>query len=617
MMRSATGPTARLVTRAGVAASEGIVERRGRAWGRVLGRLVLFVAALGLGLGVVVGGLAVYHEGGTGRILPGISIDGLDVGGLTPAEAHAAVAEHLAPLSSGAVSVRSGLGTYRVAFADVGRGADVDAMVEEAAALGRGGTWLDETLASIRLRLEPRDVALRLTYDHDKAAAALARFADRMTLGPVDAKVASIASGFEVGRGVDGHALDVEAAVAAVDAAMRDRGTPDGAVIKASVRSVVPKLTDDMVQAAITRANAMAADLKVSVGKQTWKLAAAKIRSWITFGWQDGVYGPQIDRAKIPDALKKIAKTVSRPVRDAAFLRDKHGRIVGSMADRAGQKLDVAASAEAIASTIEARAEAADPAPVELAMTVLAPKLTAAEAAKKAPLMVKVGGWTTYYQVSAHNGFGANITVPTRVLNGTVVQPGAVFDFWDALGEVSLRTGYKMGGAIIGGHSVEGKALAGGICAASTTLFNAALRGGFDILARQPHWYYITRYPLGLDATVSNTQTMRFRNDTVYPILIRGFASPGVVRYEIWSVPNGRTVTLSRPSVSNVVPGYDTTVKTSALPAGTSERTEWPVDGKDVVVTRTVKDGHGRVIHRDTFVSHYHRMVGINRIGVG
>jgi vancomycin resistance protein YoaR len=196
------------------------------------------------------------------------------------------------------------------------------------------------------------------------------------------------------------------------------------------------------------------------------------------------------------------------------------------------------------------------------------------------------------------------------------VAPGATFDFWAQLGEVSIRRGYRLGGAIVGGHSVEGKALAGGICAASTTLFNAALRSGFEILARQPHWYYITRYPLGLDATVSGSQTMRFRNDTRYPILIRGFASPGVVRYEIWSVPNGRTVSLSRPQVTNVVAGSDSTVKASDLPKGTSERIEWPVDGKDVVVTRTVRDSSGRVIHRDTFVSHYHRMIGINRIGI-
>ena len=181
---------------------------------------------------------------------------------------------------------------------------------------------------------------------------------------------------------------------------------------------------------------------------------------------------------------------------------------------------------------------------------------------------------------------------------------------------MSFRTGYRLGGAIVGGHSVEGKALAGGICATSTTLFNAALRGGFEIDARQPHWYYITKYPLGLDATVSQSQTMRFTNDTKYPILIRGFASPGIVRFEIWSVPNGRTVTLSRPQVSNVVKGYDTTVQTATLRRGQSNRTEWPVDGKDVVVTRTVRDANGNVIHHETYVSHYHRMVGINMVGI-
>ena len=111
---------------------------------------------------------------------------------------------------------------------------------------------------------------------------------------------------------------------------------------------------------------------------------------------------------------------------------------------------------------------------------------------------------------------------------------------------------------------------------------------------------------------------MRFRNDTPNPILIRGFASPGVVRFEIWSVPNGRTVSLSRPSVSNVVKGFDTTVEDGVdCGEGTSQRTEWPVDGKDVVVTRTVRDANGRIIHHETYVSHYHRMIGINMVGIG
>jgi hypothetical protein len=35
----------------------------------------------------------------------------------------------------------------------------------------------------------------------------------------------------------------------------------------------------------------------------------------------------------------------------------------------------------------------------------------------------------------------------------------------------------------------------------------------------------------------------------------------------------------------------------------------------DVVVRRTVREADGRIVHSDTFVSHYHRMVGITLVG--
>jgi vancomycin resistance protein YoaR len=590
-------------------------ERTRHLW-RPGRRFLLFVVTALLGAGAVLGGLLALHERQIGRILPGISAAGVDIGGMTPEEARTALAARLADLSAGSISVRSGVGSTTIAFADVGRVPDLDTMVAEAVSLGRGGSWLDETIAGIRLQLRPDSVDLRLGYDHDRAAAAIASFVDRMTLNAIDASVVRGSAGFAVTSSIDGYRIDGAATLDAIDRAMRDPATRDGAAVEAPVGRVAPALTSEAATSATLAANRVSDVLKMIIGSKTWQIGPKQIRPWIGFSWVNGQYRPVIDRTLIPAALKRIAKAVSRPVLDAEFLRDKRGHIVGSKADRAGRKLDMAASTAAIADTLEARVDVPTPGPIKLVVAMIAPKRTTEEAAKRAPLMSMVGSWTTYYQVAAHNGFGANITVPTRVLNGTVVAPGAVFDFWAGLGEVSLRTGYKLGGAIVGGHSVEGKALAGGICAASTTLFNAALRGGFEILQRQPHWYYITRYPLGLDATVSGSQTMRFRNDTAFPILIRGFASPGIVRYEIWSVPNGRTVTLSRPVVTNVVPGADSTVNAPDLPKGTSERIEWPVDGKDVVVTRIVRDASGRVIDRDTFVSHYHRMIGINRIGI-
>jgi vancomycin resistance protein YoaR len=142
--------------------------------------------------------------------------------------------------------------------------------------------------------------------------------------------------------------------------------------------------------------------------------------------------------------------------------------------------------------------------------------------------------------------------------------------------------------------------------------------------ARRNHYYYIDRYPLGLDATVfisasGAKQSMSFTNDTDYPVLIRGYGyrkgSAGYVKFEIYSVPNGRKTTFSKPIVRNVRYATDTVQYTSSLAPGVRQRVEYPVDGKQVTVTRTVRDRKGKVIHRDTYYSNYARITGIVLVG--
>ena len=142
--------------------------------------------------------------------------------------------------------------------------------------------------------------------------------------------------------------------------------------------------------------------------------------------------------------------------------------------------------------------------------------------------------------------------------------------------------------------------------------------------ARRNHFYYIDRYPLGLDATVfisgsGSKQTMSFTNDTDYPVLIRGYkirnGSRGYVRFVLYSVPNGRRTTFSRPTVRNVRRATDTVQYTSSLAPGVRQRIEFPVDGKQVWVTRTVRDKKGKVIHRETYYSNYARITGVTLVG--
>ncbi|MBA2701694.1 MAG: VanW family protein, partial [Chloroflexi bacterium] len=261
---------------------------------------------------------------------------------------------------------------------------------------------------------------------------------------------------------------------------------------------------------------------------------------------------------------------------------------------------------------------------LEPALIEKRPVLTTAQAEAARPKMRKISSWTTYFPLTIKNGFGVNIWLPARLIDGYVVAPRAEFDFWDAIGPVTRARGYKSGGAIINGRTEPQGALAGGICSCSTTLFNAALRAGYEMGARRNHFYYIDRYPLGLDATVfisgsGSRQTMSFTNDTDYPILIRGHkiqkGLSGYVRFDLFSVPNGRQVSFSRPLVRDVRPATDTIEYTDELPAGQQERIEYPVDGKKVTVSRTVRDRYGKVIHKDTYFSNYARITGVTLVG--
>ena len=198
--------------------------------------------------------------------------------------------------------------------------------------------------------------------------------------------------------------------------------------------------------------------------------------------------------------------------------------------------------------------------------------------------VTKIGEWTTNYSPGPLNGDGINIQIPTSIINGYVVEPGATFDYLKVIGPITSPP-YTAGAAIIHGHTVEDGVLGGGMCSSSTTLFNAAMRAGLDIQARRNHTYYISRYPVGLDATVwiagpTAQQTMSFVNDLQYPILIKGInAQQGHVRD--LRRPRRPTVELSDPVVENAQTAQTYFEYTTPCPPGKQSLVEFTVDGFD------------------------------------
>ena len=155
------------------------------------------------------------------------------------------------------------------------------------------------------------------------------------------------------------------------------------------------------------------------------------------------------------------------------------------MASKDGRELDVDATIARIAAEIEARGTGRPSASVGVALATIQPKMTTEEAQKIAPVMVKLGSWTTYFPISERNYFGANIWRPAQIINGTVLAPGQTFDWWrrDLARDPGPRVRARRRHPAPTTRTPPARSAAA--CArAPTTLFNAALRAGLQMGAR-------------------------------------------------------------------------------------------------------------------------------------
>jgi vancomycin resistance protein YoaR len=360
-----------------------------------------------------------------------------------------------------------------------------------------------------------------------------------------------------------------------------------------------------------------ATPLALTDGADAFSVPVAHIQGAIGFGTRlDGEYGVILDRTLLAEGLAGLAGSIHREPVNATFTFNG-ADLAGVQPAVTGRDLDVPATVAAMVDALERRGAGAEVPSLALAATVVEPPLTTAAANELLPNLVRLSTWTTRYVPSSGNGFGANISIPAMDIDRLVIMPGEDFDFWRDIGPVTFERGFAYGGAIIDGRSTGDQAIGGGICSTSTTLFNTALRAGLQMGSRANHYYYIDRYPMGLDATVFATdyyaQSMTFTNDTESPLMIRSYASPGVV---LWGMPLNRTVSFTNPVTWNHTYGHDTVEYTSSLPTGVSQRTEYIHNGFSVSVTRKVTDNAtGAVIHTDEYVSHYQTVNGVVLVG--
>ena len=126
-----------------------------------------------------------------------------------------------------------------------------------------------------------------------------------------------------------------------------------------------------------------------------------------------------------------------------------------------------------------------------------------------------------------------NIYTAIDKISGLVLQPGEEFSFNKVVGRRTEENGFSVAKIISNGEYIDG--LGGGVCQVSTTLYNAAVLAGLEIVESHSHSLKPSYVKSGFDAMVNyGTCDLKFRNNTAKCIGIIGKYTQNECFFEIF-----------------------------------------------------------------------------------
>ncbi len=151
-----------------------------------------------------------------------------------------------------------------------------------------------------------------------------------------------------------------------------------------------------------------------------------------------------------------------------------------------------------------------------------------------------VSSFTTHY--SCCEARTRNIQRFSERVHGTIVKPQETVHLNKLVGRRTQEGGFEPAGTIVQGVLVE--TTGGGVSQFATTLFNALYWGGYTINSHTPHSRYFTRYPEGVEATISWPQPdLVFTNNTNSGMYIHTNAQDTFLTVSIFGNNDGRILT--------------------------------------------------------------------------
>lgn len=111
-----------------------------------------------------------------------------------------------------------------------------------------------------------------------------------------------------------------------------------------------------------------------------------------------------------------------------------------------------------------------------------------------------------------------NTITAARDIDGVIVPPGGVFSFNSRVGARDREKGYTAAPIIDSSGQLQDSP-GGGICQLASTIYNAGLLAGMQIVERHPHSRTVGHVPPGRDATISSwRKDLKLKNPFSQPL---------------------------------------------------------------------------------------------------
>ena len=539
-------------------------------------RLALIGALVVLGLLYVVGFIM------TGLRMPAnATIGGVEVSGMSPGDARAAVDRELSPRVGEEVVLEHEGKEFTVDPKAAGLTFDLDRSIENA-----GGNHSPDPRKMFGLVFGTHATDPAVEADDDELAGIVRAIATTVDQEVVEAQI-TFPKGKPTPRQPKAGLVvrKADTARAVIRGYLVARGPID---VPTAV--VDPAVDADGLEEAMTSIGepAVSGPVVIRVGEKKVNLPVSAYAPALVVLVKDDKLQPEIDPEKLAKPLTNSTTGIGKKAVDAT-VKIKNGKPV-VVPGKEGVGLQPEEMAEKL---LPAITETGDARSVEIEAKVVDPEFTTDDA-KKLKITEKVSSFTTFFPYAEYRNI--NQGRAAELIDGTILEPGETFSMNDTVGERTTANGFTKGTIISGG--VFREELGGGVSQVATTTYNAAFFAGMDDVEHHPHAFYLDRYPMGREATLYyGSLDLRFKNSTKYGVLINAWVNrstpgrKGEMHVQMWStkVWDIKAGLSGKRNLRKPGKQYDDSKRCVPQP---------PIQGFDVDVTRTFMRG-GAVVKRE------------------